>query len=261
MNLQWIRWYFAMYSWWNIHITKSAYEKFVGINFYHYFCFIFCFYWKAVVSCYTEAYPSVPPRFPDLFLTCFKISITNLMYTVGCTAQRVCVTGIASVYLAAKIRYFVHSWPHKSARILQIWYIGTRLNVSRYVFRFSQKVIIFRIWKDFYAFQFSVVEILRIFCFMLWNIRSKIPEYALCFMVQIECRLLDISRYDLPESVGCDLRQDQIWIQPIYFHERRHNSNMGWDIILNLVYICNIFSIWHDKASWRFIGIFMSKFG
>ena len=44
-------------------------------------------------------------------------------------------------------------------------------------------------------------------------------------MVQIECMLLDKSKYDLPESAGSDLRQDQIWIQPIYFYECRHNSN------------------------------------
>ena len=72
------------------------------------------------------------------FLTCFEISVWNLViHSVGGTTCRVWVSSHwHKLQLQVDKTHFLQSWPHKSRKILQIWYIGGPLYTSRHRSRF-----------------------------------------------------------------------------------------------------------------------------
>ena len=107
--------------------------------------------------------PSVRPRFPDFSLTCFEISIWNLVYTFSRwhdMSSLSCIT-IGSLWpsLQPKVgqTHFLQSWPHKSRYILQIWYTDGLLCTSRHKFRFCKNIIFGILAIIFAAFGFCEV--------------------------------------------------------------------------------------------------------
>ena len=101
--------------------------------------------------------PSVHPNFPDIFSTCFEISIWNHVYTFSKWHDMLSFSfiTIGSFWLTLQLNvsrthfFNFKSWPHKSRQILQIWYIGGPLYTSRH--KFGLFVCLFQILFDYFC--------------------------------------------------------------------------------------------------------------
>ena len=131
--------------------------------------------WKTVVLCRGNVRPSFRPRFADFFqhVSRYKFELSTFSRWHDISTLSSITTEPFWPTLQPKVgeTHCLQSWPHRSRKILEMWYINGPLHTSRVKFRFCfQKSYFWNSGDYFYAF---------------WNFRSFPFFFSTCSEVSI----------------------------------------------------------------------------